>query len=191
VTNLITAVAASAAALFSLVNVFLSSYLGRTSQVRQWRRESVRKTMADVLNVTRALADDYSALAELYDVKAGTSPPVGRETSEVTSDELTTAAHKADATRIRLKNLLGELELAASSSCASAGMKLYETLDQSMRMATRPGGPDDKSHVVAQLMTHVDAARELFLSECRADLGVSDTRRRWSSSKPSTSWRSG
>jgi hypothetical protein len=64
VTDAITAGAAVAAAVFSLVNVLLSNRHARMAQVRQWRRESMKEAAAKFLNVVAAI-DGGAPTAEL------------------------------------------------------------------------------------------------------------------------------
>lgn len=182
VTSQITAWAAVAAAIFSLMNVALSNRLTRTSQVQQWRRDSVLKTITAFLDTARSLSDAYRGLAELSDIRVG-ALPAPLHNGPVTDDEVMRAHERCGREHERMQHLLAELELVASVACFQAGQGLFEPLDQPMMTSLRPGGPENKLEMYWHHMQAADEAREAFVLKCRTDLGVERGRRMYMSSR--------
>jgi NTP pyrophosphatase (non-canonical NTP hydrolase) len=156
----------------------LTNHFATTGKVQQWRRDSVRTTMAEVLNLARKLVEEYGELARLRDERYGIVPQFDPSAPPATDDDIMVAHRTANSTRVKLQDILADLELVASEACTSAGRALYETLDQPMRMALRPGGPDHKLEVYRDLLESTNEARADFLSQSRIDLGIHEKGRR-------------
>jgi hypothetical protein len=175
VTELLTASAAVAAAIFSFVNVVVSNRLARSSQVQQWRRDSERKIISDVLDAIRDvddylhnMIDEINALERNGDLDFQVQQRTFRE--RVRTD--LTPTYK------RAKHLLGELELVASVDCTRAAHELFEQLSDLPVDIIMSGEGEVRENIYRDYTIFAEAARERFVRACRADLGVGHRRRR-------------
>jgi hypothetical protein len=124
VTNAITAGAAVAAAVFSLVNVLISNRYARVAQVQQWRRESMKETAAKFLNAIAAiiggersdeLVSQAEVLVEELDLIASTQcANAGRQLYDFVTVE---RAARSAVGQLRLLNQYTEMRLTFLNLC--------------------------------------------------------------------------
>lgn len=167
VTDVITAWAAIAAALFSLVTVFVSTRSARVIEDRRWRRETARRSMLEFLNSADSLHQEWLAASVSHEVRGGAKPALHRPISAFTED-------------IRKlwqvpRRHLEELELIATPRCVKASRRLVDSMSpkEFAAMTNLLDSPDiDNVALFSQWMARTDQCRQDFVSACRADLGA-------------------
>lgn len=191
VTTWLTACAAVAAAIFSIVNVVTTNRHNRQSKVFEWRRDSARKVFTDLLDGCRALLDAKrdlgsrfepsfkSALDSAPDTAGIDIPEFRKEFDQVRLEADAKAATRATEALEALLYSLEELELVASADCVRAARAFVASVDTEMPTTIwEDDGKSGKGQALLEYLPNYEKSRRAFVLACRKDLGVGRGRRR-------------
>lgn len=152
-TELITASAAIAAAIFGFVNVIVSSRLAGRAQDKQWRRDSVKVTMSNFLSTTGRLSNSQPLLP----LSAGSIDDLTKEMNRLI---------------VEAEEKFSELEIIATVECVKSAGELMEALQSNVRFRLSSQDKDLDWSVISEYSNRIAIARSKFIMACRADLEV-------------------
>jgi hypothetical protein len=176
VTDVLTAWAAVAAAIFSLMTVVMTNQFARSTQDRQWHRETVRIVMTQFLDTTRSLMDAWGSQAFLLYTdsrKESSESAAPREGPASDFKQRITKGYKSIADlRDKARHNLAELELIASAPCVEAADALLETLTLEVGNALTRSDLGEQMNEFSLMAVKIRDLRHRYISNCRADLGA-------------------
>ena len=164
--------AALAAAAVSLVNVYVTSRLTRRGQKEQWRRETERPVVANLLATSKECLETWAdAASQIKTLNES------QEAGEPFSDEIHAAMVKMVKTYAngwamveKLNVIASELDLIASAGVRQAVNDLVDR-HAAIRRVVAPGMANPSS-TVERYGNEIAGLRERVIAATRADIGV-------------------
>lgn len=171
----IAAWAAVAAAVFSLVNVLISNQFLRRSQTQQWRRDSGRKLMVEFCEEMRETRSHWRkavSIAEEFRASSPDDPRLPFDFSRWFGTQFDEAASEARAAAARATRLQEEIQLIMSGTCHEAASQYWYACFAPITSALKAESAIVEAQLSSQDEDASDKAHGVFISACRADLGI-------------------
>jgi hypothetical protein len=163
--------AALAAATVSLVNVYVTSRLTRSGQKEQWRRETERPIVANLLTTSEDCLRHWTDAAEQLDTWRNSPRPEGDHDEETRGNILKVSA-EAWALHEKLRLLVAELDLVAGAEVRRAAAELEKRHERVRYPANPAGGNQHPLAAVNAHGTEIRKARGELITATRTDIGV-------------------
>lgn len=167
-------IAAFAAAGISLLNVFVTSRLTQRGQREQWKRETERPIVANLLTVSQSCLDYWSEAAELKEAWARSREPGAPPGGELW-DKMLKASAEAWASHEKLRLLVAELDLVAGVDVRRAAEMLEKRLERIRYPLNPAGGNQNPSAAVYDARAELLGLRAEVINAARRDIGVDDS----------------